>query len=147
MKNHSIKIALLLIILILLVRFAFLIEFNMLLRSLIIVMSIDYVLGVGLGILGKSKHGDGEISSKVGFKGLLKKLTSLLLVGVSFLTTFYLAEYNIDFKYAVDIVITAFFINELVSILENAKLLGVNIPDFFDRALDFLNNNNKKDKK
>ena len=78
---------------------------------------------------------------------MLKKLTSLLLVGVSFLTTFYLAEYNIDFKYAVDIVITAFFINELVSILENAKLLGVNIPDFFDRALDFLNNNNKKDKK
>ena len=68
MKNHSIKIALLLIVLILLVRFAFLIEFNMLLRSLIIVMSIDYVLGVGLGILGKSKHGDGEISSKVCLK-------------------------------------------------------------------------------
>ena len=149
MKNKLIKIIVIVIIIALITSFTFMMGFNFLLKSLILVMTVDYVLGISLGILGSSKHGNGVMSSKVGFKGILKKLTILLLVGISFLITMYLSEYNINFKYATEVVITAFFVNEIVSILENAKLLGISIPDILNKAIDFIKNpkNNNQNKK
>ena len=117
MKNKVVKVLVIAIILILITSFTFMMGFNFLLRALILVMTVDYILGIGLGILGNSKHGKGLLSSKIGFKGILKKLTILLLVGIAFLITVYLAQYNINFKYATDVVITTFFINEVISIL------------------------------
>ena len=130
MKNGLIKIGIIIISIAFITKFTFWMGFNFLLKSLIIVMAIDYLLSISLGILGNSRFGSGVSSSKIGFKGILKKLTILLLVGISFLITMYLSEYNINFKYTTDIVITAFFVNELVSILENAKLLEISIPSF-----------------
>ena len=141
------KIFILLVIVSLIVVMIFMMGFNLLLKSLLIVIVIDYILGLSLGILGNSKYGDGKISSKVGFKSILKKLTILLLVGVSFLITMFLSEYNINFKHVVDSVITIFFINEVISILENAKRLGIDVPDFFSRSIGLIKTKEENTKK
>ncbi len=46
-------------------------------------MCVDYVLGLSLAISDKSKHGDGGLSSHIWYKGLVKKINMLLLVGVA----------------------------------------------------------------
>ena len=107
------------------------------LQVLIIFMAIDYVTGVVVaGVFKKSKKGDCYgLNSAKGLKGLFKKGMMLLIVLIGFKLD---ALLGTDFiKYAV---IIAFISNELISITENACLMGVPVPDVIKKAIDILNN-------
>ena len=138
MKNNLIKAFALVVIVIFTVWLGFFVGIDLALKTLVIVMAIDYLTGVALALMGNSKHGDGSLSSKIGYKGLVKKVTILLLVGLCAIIEDYLIGYGISFQYLKDISIIAFIINEIISIMENAKLAGLEIPDIFTKLVDFL---------
>ena len=72
----------------------------------------------------------GEVYSRTGYKGLIKKVGILFTIVVANLTDLIL-ELTI-FRSA----ICMFFVmNELVSVLENIALLGVPIPEFLSSKL------------
>lgn len=94
-------------------------EFTPLLAALIALMSIDYISGVTAAIVKK------ELSSEIGFKGILKKLFILLLIGVTHILDFYVIKSAPVLQSA----ICMFFIaNEGISIIENSAALGIPIP-------------------
>lgn len=138
MKNNLVKALALIVIVIFTVWLGFFVGIDLALKTLLIVMTIDYLTGLALALMGNSKHGDGNLSSKIGYKGLVKKVTVLLLVGLCAIMEEYLASYGISFQYLKDISIIAFIINEIISIIENARLSGLEIPEVFTRLIEFL---------
>lgn len=87
------------------------------LKVLLFTMLLDYISGVISAIYNK------KLSSKVGFKGILKKI--MLLIGVSF-------SYYMDVLLKQDIfknlTILLFLSNEGISIIENLGKCGVKLP-------------------
>lgn len=105
--------------------------------TLIIVMSIDFILGLLIAaIFNKSpKSESGRVSSKSCFLGLCKKCTMLLFV---------LAAHRLDISLGTDYIkpaaVIAFIVNELISIVENAGLIGIPMPKIITKAIDLLKN-------
>lgn len=104
--------------------------------TLFIFMLIDYVTGWILAVVFKKSHKTetGGYSSAIGLKGLCKKAMILLLVVVA-----NLLDKQTGANFVRDAVCIAFMINEAMSILENAGLMGVPIPAALKKALDILN--------
>lgn len=149
MNNKILKILILILIVMFVGWFCFFIGLDFVLKTLLLTMIIDYILGISLAIIGKSKHGDGKLSSKIGYKGLLKKINMILLVGLAVIIENYLVAIGIQVKYIKDITIIAFIVNEGISIIENSKLVGLDVPNIFLKLTNILNSIklNKKDKK
>lgn len=103
--------------------------------ALLTFMAIDYVTGLAVaGIFHKSKKSEsGGLESRAGFKGLVRKCTVLLLVVVA-----NLLDKQIGGEYIRNAVCIGFMMNELLSILENAALMGLPIPAALTKALDIL---------
>ena len=106
--------------------------------SLLIFMGVDYLTGVIVAAAGKSpKTQGGGLSSKIGWKGLAKKCIVLLLVLVAARL-----DAVLDVHYVRAGVCVAFMCNELLSILENAGLMGIHLPNVLTRAIDLLQQKN-----
>lgn len=105
------------------------------LTTLVIFMAIDYVTGlIVAGVFHKSaKTETGTLESRAGFKGLCRKGAMLLVVLVA-----YRLDLAVGTTYIKDAVIIAFIANETISIIENAGLMGVQIPDTIKNAIDIL---------
>ena len=105
------------------------------LRALIILMCVDYVSGlVVAGIFKKSKKSqNGTLNSHTGFKGIIKKCMMIMMVLIA-----YQIDYVIGWHFVRYAVIIAFLTNELISIMENAALMGVPVPAILQKAIDFL---------
>ena len=102
--------------------------------TLLAFMGVDYVTGLIVAAVGKSrKSRNGHLSSLIGWKGLAKKCVSLLLVLVAVRLDIVLGT-----SYIRDCVCIAFMCNELISIIENAGLLGVPLPEILIKAIDML---------
>lgn len=103
--------------------------------SLLIFMALDYVSGlVVAGVFHKSNKTDtGSLESKAGWKGLCRKCMTLVFVLVS-----YRLDLIIGTNYIRDAVIIAFIANELISLVENAGLMGVPLPAIIVKAIDIL---------
>lgn len=144
MNNKFLKVLVLILIITFVVWLCFFIGIDFSIKTLLLVMTIDYAIGISLAIIGSSKHGDGKLSSKIGYKGLIKKITILLLVGLGAIIDDYLVASGISFEYIKDISVVAFIINEIVSIVENSRLAGLEIPDIFTKLIEFLNIKKKK---
>ena len=105
------------------------------LTTLVIFMVIDYLTGfIVAGIFHKSKKTEnGALSSKAGLQGIAKKVMMLLMV---------LVAVRLDIltgtDYIRDAVIIALCGNELISIIENAGLMGVPIPRKLKEAIEVL---------
>ncbi|EGX27815.1 toxin secretion/phage lysis holin [Candidatus Arthromitus sp. SFB-mouse-NYU] len=141
MKNNGIvKIGLLILILVFAIGLSLWIGIDFAIRTLILVMCVDYVLGLSLAISDKSKHGDGGLSSHIGYKGLVKKINMLLLVGVAVIVENFLIGMGLRVKYIKDIIVIAFVLNEIISILENSKLMGLDITHMVSQALKIFKN-------
>src|SRR5690606_41957193 len=103
--------------------------------SLLTFMAIDYGDGrMVAGILHKAgKTENGALSSKAGLQGIAKKIMMLLMV---------LVAVRLDIltgtDYIRDAVIIALCGNELISIIENAGLMGVPIPRKLKEAIEVL---------
>ena len=112
--------------------------------TLIIFMCIDYITGIIVAAAFKrsQKTETGALSSKVGFIGLCKKGVMMLVV---------LIAHRLDLLIGTDYIRTAtvigFCCSELVSIIENAGLMGVPLPPVIIKAIDILKNkdNDKKE--
>ena len=103
--------------------------------TLVIFMGIDYVSGlVVAGIFHNSnKTESGALESKAGWKGLCRKCMTLLFVLIA-----YRLDLALDVNYIRDAVIIGFMANELISIVENAGLMGLPLPDAINKAIDVL---------
>lgn len=103
--------------------------------TLVIFMCIDYVSGlVVAGVFHNSKKTKtGALESKAGWKGLCRKGMSLLFVLIA-----YRLDLAIGSNYIRDAVIIGFIVNETISIVENAGLMGVPLPEVINKAIDIL---------
>lgn len=103
--------------------------------TLLVFMGIDYLTGILVaGVFHASpKTEDGTLESRAGWKGLVRKGMTLLIVLVAARIDLLLGT-----TYFRDGVCIAFIVNELLSIIENAGLMGVPIPDALSKAIELL---------
>lgn len=110
--------------------------------TLIIFMVIDYMSGlIVAGVFHNStKTESGALESKAGWKGLCRKCVTLLFVLIA-----YRLDLAIGVDYIRNAVIIGFIANELISIVENAGLMGIPLPAVIQSAIDILTRTAKKD--
>jgi len=101
-----------------------------LLQVLVIFIAIDYAVGVVVA----GYHG--KLSSKIGFKGIAKKVLILLLVAVAYS----IDTISGDGTLMRDAVIFFYLANELLSILETVGKTSLPVPDVLKNAVETLNN-------
>ena len=102
-------------------------------QVLCLVMALDFVTGLMVAFHGKSKKTETVgLSSKASFIGITRKVFILILVGLAVAIDTSLGMAGV-LRLAVSMFYTA---NEGLSILENAGLLGLPMPDALKRALE-----------
>jgi toxin secretion/phage lysis holin len=103
--------------------------------TLLIFMAVDYITGIVVaGVFHKSKKSEsGALESRAGWKGLVKKCVTILFVIIAVRL-----DALINATYIRDAVCIAFITNELISIVENAGLMGIPIPAVITKAIDLL---------
>lgn len=108
---------------------------NAALSTLVIFMGLDYITGVIVaGVFHNSqKSENGGLKSIIGWRGLCRKGVTLAIVLVA-----YRLDLLIGTSYVRDAVTIAFCVNELLSLTENAALMGVPMPDAIVRAIEVL---------
>lgn len=104
--------------------------FDTILVTLITFMIVDYITGVLKAIRLK------QLNSQIGAKGIVKKLGYLVIVVIAVKLDSMLGNTN----YIRNLVIFGFISNEGISILENASLLEIPIPDKVKNVLKQLKN-------
>lgn len=88
------------------------------LKSLLIVIVIDYVTGILSAIYNK------QINSKVGFRGILKKFSYLLIIALSVIIDNILGQSG-----TIRTLVIYFFVaNDGISILENVAEMNIPLP-------------------
>ena len=112
------------------------------LTTLLIVMAIGCLSGlVVAGVFHRSpKSEGGALESRAGGKGLVRKGMTLLIVLIGCRL-----DIMLGIMYIRDALIIAFIINELLSIIENAGLMGVPIPDTLKDAIELLRQKSSKE--
>lgn len=101
---------------------------SVLLQVLVIFIVLDYIFGV------LTAAHLGELSSKIGFRGIAKKVMILLLVAVAHSIDTVMGDTHL----VRDAVIFFYIANELLSIIESAGRVGLPIPDALKKAVDNL---------
>ena len=106
---------------------------------MIMMMIIDYITGMTNAWLKK------ELSSKIGIHGIVKKVGCMALIAVAMSADYLIStgltataapvEYNAYLGLLVTVWLT---INEMISILENLKKLGVPLPAFLIKIIKRL---------
>lgn len=101
---------------------------SILLQILLAFVIIDYITGlIASGV-------EGKLNSRVGFRGIAKKLMIFILVAVGHLVDEAIGEGNI----VQNIIIFFYLGNELLSIIENAGRTGLPIPVQLKNAVQIL---------
>lgn len=104
-------------------------------ECLSILMLIDYITGVAKAVIIE------KVNSKAGFKGLLKKMVMISVVVLA-----YQIDLLFDGKFAIkSLTVGILLSNEGLSILENASICGVPIPEKLKNILEqYKDSKNKK---
>ena len=106
--------------------------------ALLAFMALDYVTGVVIAVINK------KLSSEVGFKGLAKKFLILVFVAVGHILDAYVLG---DAAVAMTAVMIFYIANEGVSLIENAALLGLPVPQKIQDILEQIKNKADKEEK
>lgn len=108
---------------------------NAALATLVIFMIVDYTTGIIVAAVFKNsdKTENGGLNSHIGWKGLCKKGVVLLFVLIA-----HRLDLVLSMDYIRNTVIIGFMANELISIVENAGLMGVPLPNVIKRAIEIL---------
>lgn len=93
--------------------------YDTLFKALLIFIVLDYLSGVMRAIYAK------KLSSKIGAKGIIKKIGYIVLIVVVEILDILLK----DDGYLRNIIIYMFIANEGISILENWSAMGIKVPD------------------
>ena len=96
----------------------------MLLKSIVVLMILDYITGLLKSIYNK------KLSSEVGFKGILKKIIIFIVIATAYIIQCLLGE-EIPLR---EITILFFISNEGISLIENASEF-VPIPEKLKEVL------------
>ena len=103
--------------------------------TLVIFMIIDYITGlIVAGVFHASKKTEnGLLESRAGWKGLCRKGVTLLIVLIA-------ARLDMvtGLSFIRDTAVIGFIANEALSIIENAGLMGVPIPEPILKAIEIL---------
>ena len=104
-------------------------------QLLVLAMVIDYITGILVaGVWHKSaKSSNGALESRAGFKGLIRKGCILAMVLIA-----HYMDMAIGTQYIRDALVIGFAANEIISILENLSLMGVQYPEVLKKALDIM---------
>ena len=106
--------------------------FDALMVTLLTFIAMDYITGVMKAIVNK------KVSSEIGYKGIFKKVLIIFMVAVSHeLDSIF---NNTGIRY---LVITFYIINEVISIVENASILGLPIPKKIKNTLNTIKTDQK----
>ena len=113
------------------------------LQTLILFMSVDYMTGlIVAGVFHASpKSRTGALESRAGWKGLIRKGETLLIVLVACRLDAVMAT-----SFVRDAVVIGFICNETISIVENAGLMGLPIPAALTKAVDILKQRSEEQK-
>ncbi|MBS5959136.1 MAG: phage holin family protein [Clostridiales bacterium] len=111
--------------------------------TLILFMGIDFLSGLAVAGIFKnsSKTETGALESRAGWKGLCRKSMTLLFVLIA-----HRLDLSIGTNYIRDTVVIGFMANELLSIVENAGLMGLPLPAVLSKAIDILNQKSEPSK-
>ena len=110
--------------------------FDLSLQTLLLFMAIDWFTGGILlpGVFKKSpKSPNGALESRAGWKGLCRKAMTLFYVLIAARL-----DALVGTAYLRDAVCIGFVANEALSIVENAGLMGVPIPEKLKTGIDIL---------
>ncbi len=103
--------------------------FDGFLYALIVFVVVDYLTGVMVAVLKK------ELSSEVGFHGIFKKVVIFALVAVGHIMDTHVIQNGSVIRTAV---IFFYLSNEGISILENASVIGLPVPQKLKDVLEQL---------
>lgn len=116
--------------------------------SLIVLMIVDFITGLLIAtFFGNSRNStNGGLSSSACRNGIVKKVYTLFIVVVAVQT-----DRLLGIDYVRNTVIIAFCTSEIISICENAALMGIlpeRVNKIFKRVIDLMKgeDNNEKDK-
>lgn len=112
-------------------------EIDGFLTVLITFIVVDYITGVLRAVVEK------RLSSKVGARGIAKKISILLIVGLAQMMNQYVLK--ADSSVIRTAVIFFYISNEGLSIIENSASIGLPVPDKFKEILVQLKNKTKED--
>ena len=103
--------------------------------TLLLFMAVDYLSGlIVAGVFQASdKSTSGSLSSVACWQGLLKKGMTLVIVLVAARLDIVLGT-----AFVRDAVVVAYIVNETISIIENAGLMGLPVPDVIMQAIEQL---------
>lgn len=112
------------------------------LTTLVILMACDYITGIIVAAFFQNspKSENGGLSSNAGWKGISRKCVILLFV---FIAT--RLDDVMGTTYLRDAVCIAYIVNEVISLVENATLMGVPVPAQITAAIDVLKNGHETD--
>lgn len=105
------------------------------LMILLMLMVIDLITGTLVSAVWhkSNKTKSGKLSSRVMFKGIVKKILTLVIVVIA---------YQLDILLGINIiryiVIITLIIEEILSIIETITLTGLKVPAIITKALDVL---------
>lgn len=103
--------------------------------TLLIFMAIDYISGLIVAAVFKKspKTETGALESRAGFKGLFRKGMTLLIVLIACRL-----DLVMHTNFIRDAVVIAYIVNESISIIENAGLMGIPVPKAIIKAIEIL---------
>ena len=109
--------------------------FDLFLEALLVCMIVDYLMGLTIaGVFKRSeKSKNGRLDSFVGWMGISKKITSLLFIIIAVELQKVSGLVGIR-----EGVILTLIVNELISIIENAGIMGIPVPDPIKKMIDVL---------
>lgn len=104
-------------------------------QLLVIAMVIDYITGILVAAVWhkSAKSESGALESRAGFKGLIRKGCIIALVLVA-----HYMDLAIGTQYIRDALVIGFAANEIISVLENLSLMGIQYPEILKKALDIM---------
>ena len=107
-----------------------------LLIALLVLMVLDYISGIMCAIVDKN------LDSRIGFRGICKKVLTLMLVGVANIVDVHIVGTGSALRGAV---ICFYLSNEALSLFENAAHLGLPVPDKLREILSQLHRRSDKE--
>lgn len=105
------------------------------LKTLLLLMVIDLITGTLVSAVWhkSNKTKSGKLSSRAMFKGIVKKILTLVIVVIA---------YQLDILLNINIIrhitIITLIIEEIISIIESITLTGFKVPTIISKALDIL---------
>lgn len=107
--------------------------------AFLILNAVDYVTGIIKAKMYKQE------SSSIGAKGIVKKVSYWLVIGISFFVGYCFVQMgdmisvNLSFMPLLGwYTLAIYLINEIRSILENCVVMGVSVPDYLIKGLKIV---------